>query len=103
MHSRYTKEHGRAVIITQGHEAVITARKGKASVYNVPSVSPHNIVDLNGAGDAFVGGFLSQMAVHQPMDVCINAACYAAQYIIQQNGCSFAGNPTFDNGQYSTH
>ena len=53
------KNRSRYVIITQGAKSTIVAYKGKITEYNVPTVSQDTIIDLNGAGDAFVGGFLS--------------------------------------------
>ena len=44
------------------------------------------IVDLNGAGDAFVGGFLSQLYKCKDIKTCVNAANYAARQIIQTSG-----------------
>jgi len=47
------------------------------------------IVDMNGAGDAFCGGFISQLVQGKKLKVCISAGNYAAQVIIQNDGCTF--------------
>ena len=47
------------------------------------------LVDTNGAGDAFVGGFLAQLALGQPMAKCVDAGHWAARVIIQRSGCSY--------------
>ncbi|KAJ8960686.1 hypothetical protein NQ317_000479 [Molorchus minor] len=51
------------------------------------------VVDTNGAGDAFVGGFLSQYIQGQNIDICIKCATWAAAEIIQRSGCTFDGSP----------
>ena len=57
------KENGsrsRLVVITQGSEPVITVQHGKVASWPVEKLESAAIVDTNGAGDAFVGGFLAQ-------------------------------------------
>jgi adenosine kinase len=46
----------RLVIITQGEKPVICVQGDEVNVYEVPQLKPEEIVDTNGAGDAFVGG-----------------------------------------------
>jgi len=85
----------RTVIITQGCDPVIVATGDKAAEYPVAKISKDKIVDLNGAGDAFVGGFLSQFANGKDEATCVAAGTYAAQYIIQRAGTKLEGKPTF--------
>ena len=47
------------------------------------------LVDTNGAGDAFVGGFLSQLVLDKPIAECVRAGHFAARTIIQRSGCTF--------------
>ena len=50
-------EHAKIAIITQGKEGAVIATKNE--IIHIPSAADQNkIVDLNGAGDAFIGGFL---------------------------------------------
>lgn len=42
-----------------------------------------------GAGDAFVGGFLSQLVKGQPLAECVRAGHFASRVIIQRAGCTF--------------
>lgn len=44
------------VIVTQGPDSIITILGKKVRVFDVPPVK--NIVDTNGAGDAFCGGII---------------------------------------------
>jgi len=48
------------------------------------------------AGDAFVGGFLSQLVQEKSIDECIRAACYAANVVIQRSGCTYPEKPDFN-------
>jgi adenosine kinase len=99
--SRFPKVNGqrpRAVIITQGAESTIVAIDGKVKSFPVPKIDPALIVDLNGAGDAFVGGFLSVMMkhAHDPHGVlerAIDAGHFAASTIIQVSGTKLTGKP----------
>lgn len=46
-------------------------------------------------GDAFVGGFLSQLVQEKPIEDCVRAGCYAANVIIQRSGCTYPEKPDF--------
>lgn len=80
----------RTVIFTQGSESTIVACDGKVTEYKVEPLSKDLLVDTNGAGDAFVGGFLSQLVDGKDMDACVNAGHFAARYIIQTSGTQLA-------------
>lgn len=54
---------------------------GRIIQYPVPKVDPTTIVDTNGCGDAFVGGFLSQLVQNMPIDYCIRMGIFASQKI----------------------
>lgn len=47
-------------------------------------------------GDAFVGGFLSQLVQEKSIDDCVRAACYAANVVIQRSGCTYPEKPDFN-------
>lgn len=49
----------RTVVITQGAEPVVVVKDGKTTEYPVQKLSTDQIVDTNGAGDAFVAGEMS--------------------------------------------
>uniref|UniRef100_A0A915K9U0 Adenosine kinase n=1 Tax=Romanomermis culicivorax TaxID=13658 RepID=A0A915K9U0_ROMCU len=53
----------RIVVITQGKSPVIVAEGSKLMKFPVALIPDEKIVDTNGAGDAFVGGFLSRFVV----------------------------------------
>jgi sugar/nucleoside kinase (ribokinase family) len=48
----------RTVVITQGAHCTVVCVNGEVSKFDVPALAKELIVDANGAGDAFVGGFL---------------------------------------------
>ena len=76
----------RTVIFTQGSESTLVACDGKVEEFPVESLSKDLLVDTNGAGDAFVGGFLSQLLQGKEMADCVKAGHWSAKYIIQQSG-----------------
>lgn len=51
-----------------------------------------DIVDLNGAGDAFLGGFLSQFMQGKSLESCCKAGNDAASVILKSVGCTFNQN-----------
>ncbi|KAL0375070.1 UNVERIFIED_CONTAM: Adenosine kinase [Sesamum radiatum] len=76
--------HKRITIITQGADPVVVAEDGKVKLFPVTLLPKDKLVDTNGAGDAFVGGFLSQMVLQKPIRECVRAGNYAANVIIQR-------------------
>mmetsp|Transcript_26205 Transcript_26205/g.26447 ORF Transcript_26205/g.26447 Transcript_26205/m.26447 type:complete len:349 (+) Transcript_26205:77-1123(+) len=79
----------RTVIFTQGALPTIVARDGKITEYPVPPLAKELIVDTNGAGDSFVGGFLAQMLLGRNIEECVRAGHFAARVVIQNSGCAF--------------
>lgn len=88
-------KRGRMVICTQGADPTMVIREGVITEYPVIPIDRKDIVDTNGAGDAFVGGFLAQLVQGGAVDDCIRSANYAANYIIQQSGCQLPDKPNF--------
>lgn len=78
----------RTVIFTQGSKSTIVARDGVVTEYSVEPLSKEKLVDTNGAGDAFVGGFLAQLVQERGLKEAVDAGHWAARYIIQQSGCT---------------
>lgn len=85
----------RAVVITCGEKPVIIAHNGKIQNFAVETIERVKIMDTNGAGDAFCGGFLAAMATGNSMDKCIMAGNFAARTIIQNLGCTFPSTCDF--------
>jgi len=87
------RDRPRIAIVTQGAQPTFVATEGKLSSFPVPPVA--DIVDVNGAGDAFVGGFLSQFIQGKDLAVCVAAAHYAASVILRVSGTVLSGQPNF--------
>jgi adenosine kinase len=85
----------RVVVFTQGASATIVACQGKVTTYPVDPLPGHLLMDTNGAGDAFVGGFLSQLVQGKDISECVRAGHFASRTIIQRSGCTFPKECTF--------
>ncbi|UYV80941.1 ADK [Cordylochernes scorpioides] len=85
----------RRVIITQGHLSIVMAYEGKVTEYPVTLIEKSKVVDTNGAGDAFVGGYLSQLIQGRSIEECIKCAVHVASTVVQQSGCTFPAVCTY--------
>lgn len=85
-----SKKKKRHVIITQGAKPIIVADEhGNISLFEVERLSLKRLVDTNGAGDAFVGGFFAGYMQENSIPDCIRSGQWAARIIIQNEGCTF--------------
>ena len=78
----------RVVVFTQGKDATCVASNGVLTQFDVELLPKEKLVDTNGAGDAFVGGFLSQLIQGKDMRTCVLSGHYSAREIIQASGCT---------------
>lgn len=88
---RLPKENGkfeRMVVITQGADEVVVVQGESTQTFPVPKLHQDLIVDTNGAGDAFVGGFLARLVQGRPVDTCVRCGIQAAAEIIKNSGCT---------------
>eukprot|EP01100_Stratorugosa_tubuloviscum_P003045 TRINITY_DN171_c1_g1_i1.p1 TRINITY_DN171_c1_g1~~TRINITY_DN171_c1_g1_i1.p1 ORF type:complete len:341 (-),score=160.59 TRINITY_DN171_c1_g1_i1:86-1108(-) len=86
----------RTIVITQGSANTLVYHEGQLLKFTPTLVPKEQIVDLNGAGDSFVGGFLAGLALSKPIEKCVEAAHYCAGFTITRAGITFRGfNPTF--------
>jgi len=60
--------------------------------YTPVYVNEEDIVDTNGAGDAFAGGFLGRFVKNNNLEECMAAGHWAASIIIQERGCKIPEN-----------
>jgi len=86
----------RVVIITNGPHPAYCAEYDPikndftfAGEFTVAELKEDLIVDANGAGDAFAGGFLASYMLGKRLDDCMKAGHWAASQIIQTRGCQF--------------
>ena len=85
----------RVVIITQGPGPIYLCKEGKITVYPILPITEEEILDTNGAGDAWVGGFLSQLVLGRSVEESMHGGNYAANIIIKRSGCTFPPKPDF--------
>ncbi|KAJ7542565.1 hypothetical protein O6H91_09G000900 [Diphasiastrum complanatum] len=90
-----TGTHKRITVITQGADPTVVAEDGKILKFPVIGLPKEKLVDTNGAGDAFVGGFLAELVQGKDLKESIRAGNYAANVIIQRSGCTYPDKPSF--------
>ncbi|KAJ2848952.1 adenosine kinase [Coemansia brasiliensis] len=81
----------RLVVLTQGAKSTVVASSDcdDVRVYAVSPISDEEFGDSNGAGDAFVAGFMSQYMREQPLDKCIEAGHWLAGQVVRQIGPNY--------------
>jgi adenosine kinase len=96
IHRLLKPRENRIIVITCGKEPVLISRFDYTNQQfefvikqYVPLVPSEEIVDTNGCGDSFVGGFLSQYIQGKSLTTCARAGNYAASIIIKNIGCTF--------------
>ncbi|KAJ3570759.1 hypothetical protein NP233_g4187 [Leucocoprinus birnbaumii] len=81
----------RIVIFTHGAKAttVVAGPNAEAQTYPVKALSDEEIVDTNGAGDAFAGGFLGALVAGKPLEQSVLAGHELGRICVQQVGPQF--------------
>ena len=83
----------RIVVLTQGSDPTIVAvaHDGivQVSEYPTPTISDEEIVDSNGAGDAFAGGFIGQLALGASLETCVKTGQWLAGLCLRSNGAAY--------------
>ena len=85
----------RIIIITVGSSGVFCSQYD--SISGIKSnfqtfanyINSNEIIDFNGAGDAFLGGFLSQQMLNKTFENCCRLGNYVASVVIKNFGCNF--------------
>lgn len=85
----------RIVVFTQGKDSTIVAFGRTLREVPVTPIDHELIKDTNGCGDAFVGGFLSQLVQQRPLEECLQCGSYAARVVLQNYGCTFPPVPDY--------
>ena len=93
----------RILVITSGSEGVYCSKYNYKRnqidfvyQYFANNISNDEIVDLNGAGDSFFGGFLSEYLKGSPIHECCRIGTEAASVILRNVGCTFPKNLKFE-------
>merc|ERR1711957_1140494 len=89
------KDRKRTVVITQGCEPTIVCINGLITKHPIIALPKEKLVNTNGAGDAYVGGFLAGLVKGLPVAECCKAGAYAAAEIVQRSGCTFPSKPDY--------
>lgn len=89
------KNRKRTVVITQGKDPTIVAVNGHVREYAITPLPKEKLVDTNGAGDAYVGGFLAALSKGRSIEQCCSAGAYSAGVIVQHSGCTYPGKPDY--------
>jgi len=86
----------RTVIFTQNEKPVLLYHN--RTYYEFPNepVPVEKIVDMNGAGDSFVGGFIAALMHGRDLRTCVDAGHWLASRVIQRSGATFPNEMTFD-------
>ena len=82
----------RLVIITHGPKNTIVVSADDPEhekIYEVHPLKEEEIVDTNGAGDAFAGGFLGAYVAGKPIEECIEAGHKLGAMCVQLVRCSY--------------
>merc|ERR1712183_378067 len=87
------KSRKRTVVITQGADPTIVAINGQVKEYPILALPKEKLVDTNGAGDAYVGGFLAALSKGLAIKQCCQAGAYSAGVIVQHSGTQFPASP----------
>lgn len=64
-------------------------KDGAVNTYPVLAISNDEILDTNGAGDAFAGGFLGALAAGKSIDTCVKTGQWLARESLKLNGPSY--------------
>jgi len=86
---KVNQKRSRTVIFTFGPDPVLIYSEGKLHTFPVPPLDKSQIVDTNGAGDAFLAGFLAGLIQDKSLDVCANAGLHCARHILQVSGTQY--------------
>ena len=88
-------DKNRILIITAGNHGVFCSKydqvtKTEDHFQTFPNqINIRDIVDFNGAGDAFLGGFISQQMQNKTFEECCHLGNKAAAVVIKNIGCNF--------------
>lgn len=95
-YAKVNNNRKRIVVLTQGPQPVMVWNgEDKPTTYEVPAIPAEEIVDVNGAGDAFVGGFLAQFASGKDLETAVRCGIYAASVILRVSGTKLTGKADF--------
>ena len=102
--SKLSPDENRLLVITYGNNGAYWGKYNYKEErlefmiqYFAVEMKEDEIQDLNGAGDAFLGGFLSRYMEGYSIHDCCKVGIEAATVIIKNVGCDFPKDKTFED------
>lgn len=101
--NRKSADHRRVVIVTIGHpmSKILIGRSDSSKTIECPvDWDPDmegKFIDRNGMGDAFNGGFISQLIKDEdaPIERCVQVGLHCAKHVAQRQSCAYVGDYDF--------
>lgn len=78
------RQRAQGILLTKGEHGSEVMVNG--NVYEIPAVTPRQVVDPTGAGDAFRAGFMRGMELGMNWEICGRMGALAATYVLEQAG-----------------
>lgn len=88
-----------ALITRDARSTIYADQNGTIKEYPIIPIAENDLIDATGAGDSFVGGFLSQFIQGKSIDECIMAGHKLANYIIRQVGTQYDSYDSFEHNE----
>lgn len=79
----------KTIVVTNGANPIAIWTTQGLKYCDVKQMEESQIRDTDGAGDAFVGGFLAKYIQGCAIEECLNCGVLAAQETMKNVGCSF--------------
>ncbi|XP_018576506.1 adenosine kinase-like [Anoplophora glabripennis] len=86
----------RTLVMTRGSKSIVILSNNKVEEFDTEHLEEEKIVDTNGAGDAFVGGYLAQFVRNKSISESVRCGIWAAKEIIRNHGCNFDNKKVYD-------
>jgi adenosine kinase len=84
----------RLVVMTCGADPTVACETGSTPIVRpVLPIAESEIVDTNGAGDSFAGGFLAWFLRGESLEKCIDAGSYSAAANLKERGLTVPSYP----------
>lgn len=78
------RQRAQGILLTKGAHGSEVMING--DVYKIPAVTPYQVIDPTGAGDAFRAGFMRGMELGVNWEICGRMGALAATYVLEQAG-----------------
>ncbi|MCC7222644.1 MAG: hypothetical protein IT273_02900 [Chitinophagales bacterium] len=86
LHDLIDPQRKKILLYTQGKHGAILTRKDEIAHISPPNIAPQEVIDVTGAGDAFLAGVLYGLLQNMPLHTCGNIGTAIAACIVQMRG-----------------